>query len=199
MIRTLKLLALSLALALAGCANSGFAVATQANTDRSSYFQDSLLIQTANDLTAIHDCYLRSAGYARVAPTSNAIHKIGEPTNDAAACAVMAMGLRTQANMLTAFAPFLSQPLMSRVPAAPEEIAADLAKFGVKASMLKFGIEKVSDVITSGQAAQQQIAQAGIDAASKPPLVVDKPVVVQVPAGSSVLPTEPVPVPKATP
>ena len=29
MIRTLKLLALALALALAGCANSGFAVATQ--------------------------------------------------------------------------------------------------------------------------------------------------------------------------
>lgn len=199
MIRTIKLLALALALALAGCANSGFAVATQANTDRGNYFQDSLLIQAANDLVAINDCYLHARGYARVTSTANAVHKIGEPTGDASACAVMAMGLRTQSNMLTAFAPFLSKELMSRVPAAPEEIAADLAKFGVKASMLKFGIEKVSEVITSGQAANAQIAQAGIDAASKPPLVVDKPVVVQVPAGSSVLPTEPVPVPKATP
>lgn len=183
----LKLLALVLTLALTGCAGSGFAVATNANTSRATTFQDSLLIQAANDLVAINDCYLNAKGYARVSPTSNAVHRVGEPMGDASACTVMAMGLRTQANMLTAFAPFLGKELMSRVPAAPEEIAADLAKFGVKASLLKFGIEQVSGVITTGQAANAQIAQAGIEAAQKPPLVVDKPVLVTVPEGSAVL------------
>lgn len=198
MIRTVKLLALALVLTLAGC-KTGFSEATTANTDRIKYFQDSLILQATHDLTAVHDCYLRSAGYARVSPTANAVYKVGEATNDAHGCTVMAMGLRTQANMLTAFSPFISQVMMGRVPASPEEIMFDLAKFGIQASLLKFGIEKTADVILSGQAANAQIAQAGIEAASKPPLVVDKPVVVQVPAGSSVLPTEPVPVPKATP
>jgi len=187
----LKMLALALALVLTGCASSGFAVATNANTSRATTFQDSLLIQAANDLTAINDCYLNARGYARVSGTANAVNKVGEPVGDASTCTVMAMGLRTQANMLTAFAPFLGEKLMSRVPAALEEIAADLAKFGVKASLLKFGVEKVSDVITSGQAANAQIAQAGIEAASKPPLVVEKPFVVQVPMGSAPLPTAP--------
>lgn len=191
--RVLTALLLGAAVALSGCASS-FKLATEENTERARDFQDSLLIQSANDLTAINDCYLNASGYARISPTANAVHKIGEPIGSAGMCAVMAMGLRTQANMLTAFAPFLSQSLMGRVPAAPEEIAADLLKFGVKASLLKFGVEKVANVITSGQAANAQIAQAGIEAASKPPLVVDKPVIVQVPTGSSVLPTEPAPV-----
>lgn len=194
MTRMIQLLALALILPLTGCANSGFAVATQANTDRGNYFLDTMLIQAANDLVAINDCYLHARGYARVSPTSTTVHKIGEPTGDASACTVMAMGLRTQSNMLTAFSPFLSKELMSRVPAAPEEIAADLAKFGVKASLLKFGVEKVADVITTGQAANAQIAQAGIEAASKPPLVVKEPVVITVPSGSAPLPTTPAPV-----
>lgn len=189
------LIALTMMLALAGC-KTGFSEATTANTDRIKYHQDSLLIQAEHDLMAVHDCYLRSSGYARVSPTSNAIYKIGEANSDAHGCTVMAMGLRTQANMLTAFAPYISQVMMGRVPASPEEIIADLAKFGVKASLMKFGISKTADVILSGQAANAQIAQAGIEAASKPPLVVDKPVIVTVPSGSSVLPTTPTPTPE---
>lgn len=186
--RRLALAALSaVSLAMTGCKTS-FEQATTANTDRIKYYQDSLLIQAENDLTAVHDCFLRSAGYARVQGTSRAIHKIGEPTSDAHGCTVMAMGLRTQANMLMAFSPFISQVMQGRVPASPEEIASDLFKFGVKASLMKFGIEKTADVILSGQAANAQIAQAGIEAASKPPLVVDKPYVVQVPMGSAPLP-----------
>jgi hypothetical protein len=187
--RILTILAAGLAMFLTGCANSGFAKATEANTSRVSTFQENMLLQAANNLDSINSCYIRAAGYARVNSTENVLVKVGEPSNSES-CTVMATALNTQMNMGMLFSPFISKELMGRVPAAPEEIAENLLKFGIKASLMKFGIERVSDVITSGQAANTQIAAQGIEAASKPPLVVDKPVIVQVPLGSSVVPTE---------
>lgn len=169
------------ALALTACANSGFKVATDSNTSRSDDYQLNILTQAGNDLTAINDCYLRAAGYVRVSGSANGLQKVGEP-GSGEGCTVMATALRTQSNMMTFMAPHIAQALMGRVPAAPEEIAADLAKFGVKASLLKFGLNSVSNVITSGQAAQAEIAQAGIAAAAKP---APNPILLTVPEGGS--------------
>jgi leucyl-tRNA synthetase len=191
--RTLfKTLALACAaLALTACANSGFQVATTANTSRADDYQLNILTQAGNDLTAINDCYLRAAGYVRVGGSANGLQKVSEP-GSTEGCTVMATALRTQSNMMTFMAPHIAQVLMSRVPAAPEEIAADLLKFGVKAALLKFGVEQVAGVITNGQAAQAEIAQAGIAAASKPPLIV-RPEVVHATGAASV--TKPLDIP----
>jgi hypothetical protein len=161
------------ALALTACSSSGFQVATTANTSRADDYQLNILTQAGNDLTAINDCYLRAAGYVRLGDAIT-LQKVSEP-GSSEGCTVMAMGLRTQSNMMTFMAPHIAQVLMSRVPASPEEIAADLLKFGVKAGLFKFGVEQVADVISSGQLAQAEIARAGIEAASKPPLIIEVP------------------------
>ena len=158
MLKRTAFLALA-ALALTGCASSGFNVATQANTDRLQAYQDSLLDEAENDLTAINACYLRASGYALVAGTTNALQKVGEP-GSAEGCTVMAGMLRTQSKMLTAFAPHLAQPLLARVPAAPEEILKDLAEKGMGFALVKHGIDRVSAVVSNGQAAAYQIAQS---------------------------------------
>jgi len=169
------------ALALTACASSGFQVATTANTTRADDYQLNILTQAANDLTAINDCYLRAAGYVRVGGTVNALQKVADAPGSSEGCTVMATALRTQSNMMTFMAPHIAQVLMSRVPAAPEEIAADLLKFGVKTALMTYGIDQVAKVITSGQAAQAEIARAGIEAASKPPLIIE-PTIIEVPA-----------------
>lgn len=186
-IRTLALVAAALALSACAQMGAGFHKANDENTKRLNHYQDNLLLQSEHDLTAINACYLRATGYQRVEGTKNAVIKVGEPTSSES-CTVLAMGLRTQANMLTAFAPFIGQALMARVPAAPEEILQSVLKDGMQFALAKYGIEAVTKVVTNGQLAQAQVAQAGIDAASKPPLVVDQPVLVTVPEGSAVLP-----------
>jgi len=187
MSNTFRTLALAAAaLALSACASSGFQAATAANTSRADDYQLNILTQAANDLTAINDCYLRASGYVR-GGASGALQKVADAPGSSEGCTVMATALRTQSNMMTFMAPHIAQALMGRVPAAPEEIAADLAKFGVKAALMKFGVSRVSNVITSGQAAQTEIARAGIEAASKPPLIIE-PTVLSVPDGASVLP-----------
>ena len=178
--RTFRLIALSAAaLALTACSSSGFQVATTANTTRADDYQLNILTQAANDLTAINDCYLRAAGYVRVG-AAGALQKVADAAASSESCTVMATALRTQSNMMTFMAPHIAQVLMSRVPAAPEEIAADLLKFGVKAALMTYGIDQVAGVINSGQAAQAEIAQAGIAAASKPPLIIE-PTIIEVP------------------
>lgn len=157
---------------LSACASSGFAVATAENTKRAASFQDGLLEQAANDLTAINDCWVN------VKKTT---------AGGGEGCVAMSIALRMTSSFLYAF---LGKPEMGRVPAAPEEIAQSIVEKGMNFALMKFGIDAVRKVVDSGQLAQAQIASEGIAAASKPPLVVDKPVVVQVPLGSSVLPTE---------
>lgn len=200
-IRTTALIAAALSLTACAQMGAGFHKANDENTKRLSHYQDNLLLQAEHDLTAINACYLRAAGYVQSAagPVKAAggalnltLTKVAEPSSSEG-CTVMATALRTQSNMLTAFAPFIGQALLARVPAAPEEIVQAVLKDGMQFALAKYGIEAVQKVVTNGQLAQAQVAQAGIDAASKPPLVVDKPVVVQVPAGSSVLPTNPAP------
>lgn len=174
MLKKTAFLALA-ALALSGCASSGFSVATQANTDRLQTYQDNLLAEAETDLTAIHACYLRASGYALVPGTADVLllQKVGEP-GSAEGCTVMAGMLRTQSKMLTAFAPYLAQPLLARVPAAPEEIFKDLAEKGMGFALLKHGIDRVSAVVSNGQAAAYQIAQS---AQAKHPIVMQPGVV----------------------
>lgn len=156
---------------LSACESSGFAVATAENTKRTTSFQDGMLEQAANDLTAINDCWVN-------------MKKNGQGGES---CVGLSIALRMTSSFLYAF---LGKPEMGRVPAAPEEIAQSIVEKGMNFALMKFGIDAVRKVVDSGQLAQAQIASEGIAAASKPPLVVDKPVVVQVPMGSSVLPTE---------
>lgn len=167
-------------LALTGCA-SGFGKATTANTDRAKNYQDNLVLQAARDLSAINMCYLHAGGYALRTTTGDPVKdafgevvKVGDPSNSIG-CTVMATALRTQSNMASLFAPFISQTLMARVPAAPEEIVQSLIEKGLQFSLFKFGIESVSKVVSSGQAAQTQLASEGIAAAAKPPLIIEVP------------------------
>lgn len=172
-------------LALTGCASSGFNVATQANTSRADAFQENILLQADNDLMAINDCYLRASGYARVGG-SNAVHKVGEPS-DPASCTVMATALRTQSNMMTMFAPFVAKELFQRVPAAPEEIIQSIIKDGMKFALMKFGIEQVSNVVTTGQLAAFQAAQTATQQSGEiVNKVLDKPAtILTIPEGGS--------------
>lgn len=185
-LRFIPLAALAvLGLALTGCAQmgAGFHTATAANTARANTFQDNILLQAGNDLTAINGCYLRASGYVQVAGTASALQKIGEPTSSEG-CTVMATALRTQSNMLTAFAPSLARDLMSRVPAAPEEIAQALAEKGMQFALMKFGIEQVAGVINTGQAASYQIAA---QAQAKHPIVMQPGVLSVTEAGVGVV------------
>lgn len=156
-----------LALFLTGCASSGFNVATQANTSRADKFQENILLQAENDLTAINDCYVKNG--------------------DRNVCTTMATALRTQSNMMTMFAPFVATSLFSRVPAAPEEILKSLAEFGIKASLMKFGIEQVSNVINTGQFAAYQTAQTATQQSGEiVNKVLDKPAtILTIPEGGS--------------
>lgn len=193
----ISLASLAVAALLAGCGTtSGFAVATASNTDRVKDYQANLLLQSANDLAAINMCYLRASGYTLVSRTGDPVKdafgevvKVGEPSTDVG-CTVMATALRTQANMGSLFAPFIAKTLESRVPAAPEEIAQSLIEKGLQFSLLKYGIDAVQGVISSGQAATAQVASEGIAAAAKDPLVLT-PTVIQVPLGSSAVPLTP--------
>lgn len=166
---------------LSGCANSSFNKAVDTNTQRQESYLDGYLEQAANDLTAINDCWTN----------------VKKANADSMGCMMMSMALRMTNTFLYAF---LGKPDMTRVPAAPEEIVESILTKSMKFAITKYGFDAVRKVVESGQVAQAQIASEGIAAASKPPLVVDKPVVVTVPAGSSVLPTTPAPTaPVATP
>lgn len=87
------------------------------------------------------------------------------------------------------------QPKPLRVAKSAGEIAESLLEKGFDATVKIFGIAAVRDVMTAqadaareaavaASAAQADVAQAGIEAASKPPLVV-RPEVIQVPMGSA--------------
>jgi hypothetical protein len=182
-IRTIALLVAALALTACAQMGAGFHKATDANTARLAHYQDNMLLQADNDLAAINACYLHASGYKRVTGTQNAVVKVGEPSSPES-CTVLAMGLRTQSNMLAAFAPFVGQALLARVPASPEEIVQSILKDGMKFALTRFGIDAVTKVVTTGQLAQAQVAQAGIEAASKPPLIIE-PTIIEVPAATT--------------
>lgn len=154
-------------LALTGCASSGFNVATQANTSRADKFQENILLQAEHDLTTINDCYVKQP--------------------DKGTCTVMATALRTQSNMLTAFAPFIAKELFQRVPAAPEEIVQSIIKDGMKFALMRFGIQQVSNVVTTGQLASFQAAQSATQQSGEiVNKVLDKPAtILTIPEGGS--------------
>lgn len=167
-----------LAVVLTGCASSGFNVANEENTKRIESHQEAMLDQAEKDLTAINGCYLRASGYAVL---DGVITKIGEPM-PGDGCTVMAGMLRQMSTLLTAFQPHLVQPLLARVPAAPEEIAQSIIKDGMKFALTRYGIGAVERVVSSGQLAQSQLAQQAIDAAAKP---TPNPILITVPEGGT--------------
>jgi hypothetical protein len=166
------------ALALTGCASSGFKVANDENTKRIESHQEAMLEQAEKDLTAINGCYLRASGYAVL---DGVLTKIGEPL-PGDGCNVMAGMLRQMSTLLTAFQPHLVQPLLARVPAAPEEIAQSIIKDGMKYALTRYGLGAVERVVSSGQLAQTQLAEQAIQAAAKP---TPNPVLITVPEGGS--------------
>jgi hypothetical protein len=168
---------LLIAVSLSAC-SSGFNKSTEANTQRGADWQDTMLQQATNDLTAINACFLRSMGYLDIGGT---LSKVGEPTGSGESCTVMATSLRMTSTFLTAFGPTLVQPIMGRVPAAPEEIVADLLKFGMKFSLTKHGMNAVERVISSGQMAQAQTSAAALEAVANRPA----PVLLTVPEGGT--------------
>lgn len=196
-LRTFAIVAATLSLAACAQMGAGFHKANDENTKRLAHYQDNILLQAESDLSAINACYLRAAGYvvqsaagpvkAAAGALNLTLTKVAEP-GSSEGCTVMATALRTQSNMLTAFAPFIGQALLARVPAAPEEIVQSVLKDGMQFALAKYGIEAVQKVVTNGQLAQAQVAEAGIAAAAKDPLVVKEPFVVQVPMGSAPLP-----------
>lgn len=171
-------LATAAVLMLGACSSSGFKQANDANTQRIKEHQDAMLTQAEHDLTAINACYLRAAGYADL---GGALTKIGEPM-PGDSCTVMAGMLRQQSTLLMAFQPHLVQPVMARVPAAPEEIAQSILKDGMKFALMRYGMAAVERVVSSGQLAQSQLGQQAIDAAAKP---TPNPVLITVPEGGS--------------
>ena len=175
--KKMKLWALSAMLCtvfvLTGCANSGFAVATAANTSRGEIYTDGYLEQAVNDMLAINARFLK-AGKITVTSGDGSPVGIGAMLSimQQSQCTMLAQSLRIVNTMLYAF---LAKPEMGRVPAAPEEIVQSILKDGMKFALMKFGIGAVQKVVESGNLAQAQIASEGIAAAQKPPLVVDKP------------------------
>lgn len=87
------------------------------------------------------------------------------------------------------------QPKPLRIAKSTGEIIETIAEKGVDAAKFIYGADAVRDAViansralrdtaTASSAAQTSIAEAGIEAATKPPLVV-RPEVIQVPMGSA--------------
>ncbi|WP_288077878.1 hypothetical protein [Pseudomonas sp.] len=154
------------ALIMAGCSTTDYAKGVQANVDTYKLFSDGQLSQQAS----IQACFQFNPNKSE--------------------CSILAAG--TNATQTLA-----GQPAPIRIAKTNGEIFESVATVGMDKAVLIYGAKAVAGAFRSSQAANQaasaanaQTAAAGIEAASKPPLVVDKPVIVQVPAGSSVVPTE---------
>lgn len=156
---------LALAVALTGCGTSSFSKAVEENTKRQEFYLDAFLEQAANDLTAINDCWLNAK----------------KGNGESAGCMVMSTALRLTNSMLFAF---LAKPEMTRVPAAPEEIVKDIAEKGMQFSLMKHGIDAVSKVVNTGQAASYQLA---VESMRKNPIVVTPSVITGTEQGFGVL------------
>lgn len=163
------LIALATTLALSACGTSGFEKATEANSTRDTVFLEAMLTQATNDLLAINDCYTR-------AKTSDSMAW--------ALCVNQSTALRLTSTFLT----FMARPQHQRVPDSPEEIMRDLIKFGIPWAVGAWGLGKWTDMVTTGQLAQQQLAQTAIDAAAKPPMQVNPILLETGPSGTRVIP-----------
>lgn len=164
-----RLFAIALAaLFLAGCSTTDYAKGVQANVDTFKLFSDGQLAQQAS----IQACYTHNPNKSE--------------------CSILAAG--TNATQTLA-----GKPEAIRVAKTNGEIFESVANAGLDKAIYIYGAKAVASAFKASQASNQaataanaQTAAAGIEAASKPPLVVDKPVIVTVPAGSAVLPTTPV-------
>ena len=102
---------------------------------------------------------------------------------DKSQCAILAAGTNAVQTLA-------GRPEKIREPATNGELATGLAKDIVTGAVVYGIAQQASGAIQRGQDNSAAVASQGIEAASKPPLVVDKPVIVQVPLGSSVVPVE---------
>ena len=98
-------------------------------------------------------------------------------------CSILAAG--TNATQTLA-----GRPDKIREPATNGELAASVTGKIVDGAIVYSVAKEAGKAISKGFDANSTTASEGIAAAQKPPLVVDKPVIVQVPVGSSVVPTE---------
>lgn len=158
---------LAAALSLAACSTTDYAKGVQANVDSYKLFSDGQIAQQ----NSIKACY--------------------EHNPNKSECSILAAG--TNATQTLA-----GRPDLIRIAKTNGEIFESVATVGMEKAVLIYGAKAVAAAFKASQASTQaataanaQTAAAGIEAAAKPPLVVDKPVIVQVPAGSSVLPTAP--------
>ena len=124
--------------------------------------------QALNDLVVIHNCYLNAKDKDSLAW---------------AVCGQQATALR----LISTFLTFMARPALEAVPRSRDEIVEGLLKFGIKAELFRYGVSEISGVITSGQLATAELARAGMDAASKPPLIIE-PTIINAPGGASVIP-----------
>jgi G:T/U-mismatch repair DNA glycosylase len=102
---------------------------------------------------------------------------------DKSQCAILAAGTNAVQTLA-------GRPEKIREPATNGELATGLAKDIVTGAVVYGIAQQASGAVQRGQDNSASVASQGIEAASKPPLVVDKPVIVTVPAGAAVLPVE---------
>jgi hypothetical protein len=150
------LIALSV-LALAGCSTTDYAKGVQANVDTFKLFSDGQLAQQ----TSIQSCYQHNPNKSE--------------------CSILAAG--TNATQTLA-----GRPDPIRVAKTNGEIFESVATVGMDKAVLIYGAKAVAQAFKSAQASTQaataanaSTAAAGIEAASKPPLIVE-PTIIEVPA-----------------
>lgn len=143
------------ALALAGCSTTAYEKGLEANVKQYSLFSDTQLAQQQT----ISTCFQFNPNKSE--------------------CSILAAG--TNATQTLA-----GQPQALRVAKSPGEIFESVAKMGFDATVKVYGIEAVRKVYTaqaeaaaSAQASQaesfERISSQGIDAASKPPVLITVP------------------------
>lgn len=153
--------ALLMAVTTTGCGS--FKKAVDANTARTLGFQDGFMEMAVNDMLIINQCWI-------VAIKTN---------KGAESCGMMAVSLALTNKFLYAF---MAKPETEHA-APPEEVIKAILTKGMEFGILSYGIKSVRAIVESGQLAQAQLAAQGIDAANKPPLIVE-PTVIEVPAAA---------------
>lgn len=144
------------ALALTGCASTDYAKGVQANVDQYKLFSDGQLAQQAS----IQSCFQHNPNKSE--------------------CSIVLAG--TNATQTLA-----GQPTAIRVAKTNGEIFESVATVGMEKTVLIYGAKAVASAFKASQASTQAatasnaaVAAQGIEAAAKPPLVIE-PFIIEVP------------------
>lgn len=153
---------------LAGCAGGGYKQGVAGNVLQYREYSNVMHSQQ----NSLNSCF-NAAGQTK-------------SSGDLALCAVLAAGTNAQQTLA-------GQPAPIRIAKSPEEIAETIITRGLDAAVKIYGVKAVSDAViananalrdtaATGAAANAEIANAGIEAAAKPPLVVHTPAPAAAPA-----------------